>query len=137
MEIGDAAKALAALGHEGRLLAFRLLLESGPAGLAAGEIARRTGVLQNTSSSNLNVLTGSGLITFRREGRSVIYSVAHTHFGALLEFLVRDCCGGRPDLCAPFFAGLLEACSAGGPYDRGPFVDNPGPPGDTGNDEGG
>jgi ArsR family transcriptional regulator, arsenate/arsenite/antimonite-responsive transcriptional repressor len=122
MEIGDAAKALAALGHEGRLLAFRLLLESGPEGLPAGEIARRTGLLQNTSSSNLNVLSGAGLIISRREGRSIIYSVAHTQFGALMEFLVQDCAGGPPDLCGPFFARLLEAWGAGGPHDRGPFA---------------
>jgi ArsR family transcriptional regulator, arsenate/arsenite/antimonite-responsive transcriptional repressor len=139
MEVGDAAKGLAALGHEGRLLAFRLLIESGPAGLAAGEIARRTGALQNTSSSNLNVLHGAGLITSRREGRSVIYSIAYTHFGALLEFLVQDCCGGRPDLCAPFFARLLEACSAGGPYDPRPSTDDRDPQqvADSGLDDGG
>jgi DNA-binding transcriptional ArsR family regulator len=117
MEIGTAVRSLAALGHEGRLLAFRLLVEAGPQGLAAGEIARRTGALQNTSSSNLNVLAATGLITSHREGRSVIYSVAHDQFGELLEYLVQDCCGGRPDLCAPFFARLLDACSAGGPYD--------------------
>src|SRR5690242_7947025 len=116
MESGTAARSLAALGHEGRLLAFRLLVSVGPEGLPAGEIARRTGAVQNTSSSNLNVLAGAGLVTSRREGRSIIYSVAHAHFGELLEYLVQDCCGGRPDLCAPFFAGLLEACSAGGSY---------------------
>lgn len=117
MDVGIAAKSLAALGHEGRLLAFRLLVEAGPEGLPAGEIARRTGSLQNTSSSNLNVLATTGLITSRRDGRSIIYSVSHEHFGALMEYLVQDCCGGRPDLCAPFFAQLLQSCSAGGAYE--------------------
>lgn len=117
MHIAQAVKGLAALGHEGRLHAFRLLVEAGPGGLPAGEIARRTGQLQNTSSSNLNVLAQCGLITSRREGRSIIYSVAHNQFGELLEYLVQDCCGARPDLCAPFFAGLLQAASAGGPYE--------------------
>jgi len=117
MEIGTAVRALSALGHEGRLTAFRLLLDAGPEGLPAGEIARRTGALQNTSSSNLNVLSAAGLVTSRRDGRSIIYSVAHAHFGELMEYLVRDCCGGRPDLCAPFFAQLLAACSAGGAYE--------------------
>jgi DNA-binding transcriptional ArsR family regulator len=116
MEAGIAARSLAALGHEGRLLAFRLLVEAGPEGLPAGEIARRTGTLQNTSSSNLSILAATGLIRSRREGRSIIYSVAHDHFGELLEYLVQDCCGARPDLCAPFFARLLDSCSAGGPY---------------------
>lgn len=117
MESRSAAKSLAALGHEGRLHAFRLLVEAGPEGLAAGEIARQTGALQNTSSSNLNVLASCGLVTSRRDGRSIIYAVAHSHFGELLEYLVQDCCGGRPDLCAPFFAQLLAACSAGGAYE--------------------
>lgn len=118
MEARIVAKSLAALGHEGRLFAFRLLVEAGPDGLAAGEIARRTGLLQNTSSSNLSVLANSGLITSRRDGRSIIYSVDHAHFGEVLEFLVQDCCGGRPDLCAPFFAKLLTAASAGGAYEE-------------------
>jgi ArsR family transcriptional regulator len=117
MEAGTAARSLAALGHEGRLSAFRLLVEAGPEGLAAGEIARRTGALQNTSSSNLNILASCGLIASRRDGRSIIYSVSHQQFGELLEFLVQDCCGGRPDLCAPFFAQLLAACSAGGAFE--------------------
>lgn len=117
MEAGAAARSLAALGHEGRLHAFRLLVEAGPDGLPAGEIARRTGALQNTSSSNLSVLAQSGLIVSRRDGRSIIYSVSHAHFGELMEFLVQDCCGGRPDLCAPFFAKLLASASAGGPYE--------------------
>ena len=113
MDIAQAVKGLAALGHEGRLMAFRLLAQAGTAGLPAGEVARRTGALQNTSSSNLNVLSQCGLIKSRREGRSIIYSVAHDRFGELLEYLAHDCCGGRPDLCAPFLAGLLEAASAG------------------------
>jgi DNA-binding transcriptional ArsR family regulator len=108
---------LSALGHEGRLMAFRLLVEAGPEGLPAGEIARRTGALQNTSSSNLNILAAAGLIGSRRDGRSIIYSVSRDRFGELLEFLVQDCCGGRPDLCAPFFAQLLQSCSAGGAYE--------------------
>ncbi|MBX3482424.1 helix-turn-helix transcriptional regulator [Phenylobacterium sp.] len=114
MDAETAAKSFAALGHEGRLLAFRLLVEAGPQGLPAGEVARRTGALQNTSSSNLGILASTGLIRSHREGRSIIYSVAHGRFGELLEYLVQDCCGGRPELCAPFFAKLLEACSAGG-----------------------
>lgn len=118
MDAATAARSLAALGHEGRLAAFRLLVEAGPEGLPAGEIARRTGALQNTSSSNLNVLASTGLIVSRRDGRSIIYSVSHTAFGDLMEFLVQDCCGGRPDLCAPFFARLAEASAAGGPYDE-------------------
>lgn len=115
METGKAAKALAALGHEGRLAAFRLILEAGSTGLPAGEVARRTGSLQNTSSSNLNVLASAGLIASRRDGRSIIYSVSYACFGELLEYLIQDFCGKQPDLFAPFFENLLEACRAGGP----------------------
>lgn len=117
MEPGNAARLLAALGHEGRLAAFQLLVAAGPEGLAAGEVARRTGALQNTSSSNLNVLASCGLIESRRAGRSIIYSVAHTQFGDLLTFLAQDCCDGRPDLYAPVFERLLAACAAAGSGD--------------------
>ena len=117
MDNGVAAKSLAALGHEGRLAAFRLLLEAGPEGLPAGEIARRTGMLQNTSSSNLSILASCGLIVPRRDGRSIIYAVAQDHFGELLEYLVQDCCAGPADLYAPFFARLLKASGDGGAYE--------------------
>lgn len=109
-----AARSLAALGHEGRLQAFRLLAEAGPEGLPAGEVARRTGALQNTSSSNLSVLASSGLIAPRRAGRSIFYAVSHEHLAELLAYLVRDCSGVRPDVWAPFFASLVEAFRAGG-----------------------
>lgn len=87
MEISDAAKALAALGHESRLLAYRLILAAGPAGLPAGEIARLTGLVQNTSSTHLSILSNAGLIRARREGRSIIYTAEPSHIGALLAFL--------------------------------------------------
>lgn len=97
MDARTAARSLAALGHEGRLLAFRLLVDAGPEGLAAGEIARRTGALQNTSSSNLNVLASAGLIVARRAGRSIIYSVSQAHFGELLAYMVEDGGGANSD----------------------------------------
>jgi ArsR family transcriptional regulator len=101
METTAAVLALSALAHEGRLAIFRLLVRAGPDGLAAGEIARTTGVLPNTLSSNLGILSAAGLTASRREGRSIIYSAAYGQMQGLLAFLMEDCCGGKPEICAP------------------------------------
>ena len=69
-------------------------------------------ILQNTLSSSLSVLSHAGLITSRREGRSIIYSAAYDQLGGLLDFLVEDCCGGDAELC-PAFNARLKACGAG------------------------
>jgi ArsR family transcriptional regulator, arsenate/arsenite/antimonite-responsive transcriptional repressor len=101
MEPSAAVTALSALAHEGRLGVFRLLVQAGAEGMAAGEIARATGALPNTLSSNLNILSVAGLITSRREGRSIIYAAAYGRMQELLAFLVEDCCAGKPEICAP------------------------------------
>lgn len=101
MELDHAVQALSALAHEGRLSIFRLLVEAGRDGLAAGEIARRLSILPNTLSANLNVLSHAGLIGSRREGRSIIYTAEYEHMTALLGFLVKDCCSGSPEICRP------------------------------------
>lgn len=101
METKSAVSRLSALAHEGRLSAFRLLVKAGPEGLAAGDIARRLEVLPNTLSANLSLLANAGLVTSRRDGRSIIYCADFEAMGALLSFLVEDCCGGEPAICAP------------------------------------
>jgi DNA-binding transcriptional ArsR family regulator len=101
MESPSAVAALSALAHSARLEVFRLLVRAGPDGMAAGEIARATGSLANTLSTNLNVLAGAGLVTSRREGRSIIYAAAYDRMRELLAFLMEDCCGGKPEICAP------------------------------------
>jgi DNA-binding transcriptional ArsR family regulator len=101
METTTAVAALSALAHPGRLGVFRLLVRAGPEGLAAGEIARATASLANTLSTNLNILAGAGLVASRREGRSIIYSAAYDQMRGLLAFLMEDCCGGKPEICAP------------------------------------
>jgi len=113
MEMTSAVTALSALAHEGRLEIFRLLVRAGTEGLAAGEIARTTGVLPNTLSSNLNILSGAGLVSSRRDGRSIIYTAAYDRMRALLAFLVEDCCAGKPEICAPLTAVAGRACVAG------------------------
>jgi DNA-binding transcriptional ArsR family regulator len=110
MEPQAAVAALAALAHPGRLEVFRLLVRTGPEGVAAGEIARATGSLPNTLSANLNVLAGAGLVTSRREGRSIIYAAGYERMRELLAFLMEDCCGGNAEICAPLMAIAERAC---------------------------
>jgi len=81
--------------------------------MAAGDIARATGSLANTLSANLNVLAGAGLVSSRREGRSIIYSAGYDRMRDLMAFLVRDCCGGNAEICAPLVAiAERAACCA-------------------------
>jgi DNA-binding transcriptional ArsR family regulator len=113
MEPQSAVNGLSALAHPGRLEVFRRLVRAGPEGMAAGEIARATGSLANTLSTNLNVLAGAGLVSSRREGRSIIYAAGYDRMRELLAFLMEDCCGGKPEICAPL-AAIAEraACCA-------------------------
>jgi ArsR family transcriptional regulator len=113
MESKAAVAGLSALGHEGRLAIFRLLVQAGPAGVAAGEIARRLDSLPNTLSANLNVLSHAGLITSRREGRSIVYSADFAAMSGLLGFLMADCCAGAPEICAPLGDILAKAADCG------------------------
>ena len=115
MEIQAATATLSALAHPGRLEVFRLLVRAGRSGMAAGDIARAIGALPNTLSANLNILSHAGLVASRREGRSIIYSVAFERMSDLLAFLVEDCCAGDSHICAPL-AAIAEraACGAAG-----------------------
>ena len=96
-----AVEALSALAHESRLSIFRLLVRAGKGGLAAGEISCKLDVLPNTLSANLTVLANAGLVTSRRDGRSVIYSADYERMTGLLSFLMEDCCNGDAAICAP------------------------------------
>lgn len=114
MESKAAVASLSALGHEGRLAIFRLLVKAGPVGIAAGEIARRLAMLPNSLSANLNVLSHAGLITSRREGRSIIYSADYAAMTGLLGFLMEDCCSGAPEICAPLSDIVAKAADCDG-----------------------
>lgn len=109
MELKVAVATLAALAHEGRLSAFRLLVQAGHGGLPAGEIARRLAVLPNTLSANLNVLSHAGLVQSQRQGRSIIYTADYDRMRDLLGYLMDDCCGGAPEICAPLSGILTRA----------------------------
>lgn len=98
METKEAVKALAALAQDTRLAAFRLLVETGPEGLAAGAIAERLGLPAATASFHLAQLANSGLIQSRTEGRFVIYAADFERMQKLIGFLTENCCEG--DSCA-------------------------------------
>lgn len=110
MENDNAVTTLSALAQESRLSVFRLLVKAGPDGLAAGEIARKLNTAANTMSAQLLVLSNAGLIRARRDGRSIIYTADFDKMGALLLFLTEDCCGGRPEVCAPLAATISSCC---------------------------
>jgi ArsR family transcriptional regulator, arsenate/arsenite/antimonite-responsive transcriptional repressor len=93
--------ALGALAQETRLDIFRLLVEKGPEGLPAGELASRLGQPSPTLSFHLNQLKFAGLVSSRRESRSIIYTANFKMMTNLLGYLTENCCGGRPELCAP------------------------------------
>ncbi len=89
---------------------FRLLVKAGPDGMAAGDIARRLKTAANTMSAQLLILSNAGLVRARREGRSIIYAVDFDRMGALLLFLTEDCCGGKPEICAPLAQSINACC---------------------------
>jgi ArsR family transcriptional regulator, arsenate/arsenite/antimonite-responsive transcriptional repressor len=106
MESDDALTALTALGQPTRLEAFRLLMRNEPEGLAAGELAQALAVPANTLSAHLNVLSHAGLVRSERRGRSIVYRAAFEQVTGLVLYLLKDCCGGRADLCRPLVAEL-------------------------------
>lgn len=98
MEKKAALISLAALAQETRLDIFRLLVERGPAGLAAGDVATGLGLPPATTSFHLKELRRAGLITFRRAGRSLIYAADFAAMNGLVGYLTENCC---TDGCAP------------------------------------
>ena len=110
MDMTNTLAGLSALAHEGRLAIFRLLVKAGPDGLAAGDIARKTDTAPNTLSAPLLLLSNAGLVRARRDGRSIIYAVDFDAMGALLLFLTKDCCGGRPEICGPLVQTVNACC---------------------------
>ena len=94
MEKSDAIAALAALAQDNRLDVFRLLVQAGPEGMAAGAVAEALGLAPNTLTFHFDRLRTAGLLSVRREGRSMIYAAQFDTMNALLGFLTENCCGG-------------------------------------------
>jgi len=101
MEKINAVAALAALAQDSRLDVFRLLVEAGPEGMPAGEIAAALDLAPNTLTFHFDRLRGAGLVTVRREGRSMIYAAQFETMNALLGFLTENCCQGATEKCTP------------------------------------
>ncbi len=98
MEANIAIRAFSALGHDGRLAVFRLLMRHAPHGVRAGEIANAIDMRPNTLSTNLGLLEDAGLIRSCRDGRAILYCVNLPAAGALAAYFVDDVGRGRPDL---------------------------------------
>ena len=110
MESIIAIPALAALAQTTRLEVFRLLVRREPEGVPAGELARLMDVPQNTMSAHLAVLSRAGLVRGERNARSIIYRADLPRLREVILFLLKDCCDGRPDICAPLIADLTPCC---------------------------
>ena len=100
MEKADAIAALSALAQDNRLDVFRLLVQAGPEGMAAGQVAETLGLAPNTLTFHFDRLRTAGLIAVRRDGRSMIYTARYETMNGLLAFLTRNCCQGAPASCA-------------------------------------
>lgn len=92
MEMKSAIAGLSALANDTRLAAFRLLVQAGPAGMAAGELARRIAVRPNTLTAALTILSHAELVVARRAGRSIIYAARYDTMRGLMAFLMDNCC---------------------------------------------
>lgn len=99
MKNDAAISAFSGLANEHRLSIYRFLVQAGPEGRAAGEIAEKLDMPASSLSFHLAHMTRAGLITQRRESRSLIYAADFEHMNALVGFLTENCCGGRA--CAP------------------------------------
>lgn len=110
METDIALAALSALSQPTRLDAFRHLVRAAPGGLAAGKLAETLGVPANTLSAHLSILTQAGLVSPERNGRTITYRADLDRLRAVIAFLLKDCCGGNPDICAPLVAELQPCC---------------------------
>jgi ArsR family transcriptional regulator, arsenate/arsenite/antimonite-responsive transcriptional repressor len=99
MEKTDAVAALAALAQDSRLDVYRLLVQAGPDGMPAGAVAETLDLAPNTLTFHFDRLRVAGLVSVRREGRSMIYAARYEAMNGLIGFLTENCCQGAP--CAP------------------------------------
>src|SRR3974390_3117827 len=100
MKKPEALAALAGLAQDNRLDVYRLLVEAGPDGMPAGAVADKLKLAPNTLTFHFDRLRAAGLVTVRRDGRSMIYAAQFEQMNALLGFLTENCCGGAPCVSA-------------------------------------
>jgi ArsR family transcriptional regulator, arsenate/arsenite/antimonite-responsive transcriptional repressor len=106
IDVSGAVEMLTALAQPTRLAAFRRLVKAHPEGVPAGDLARHCDVPHNTMSTHLAALVRAGLASTQKQGRVVSYRADLDGFRTLMNFLTRDCCQGRPEICAPLLADL-------------------------------
>jgi len=111
IEEAQALDAFGALSQETRLKMVRALVVAGPEGLAAGAVGESVGASSSSASFHLSHLERAGLVQSRREARSIIYSANYDGLAGLVEFLMRDCCQGHPEVCVPA-AEVAASCCA-------------------------
>lgn len=112
MDTRSAVTALAALAQETRLSIFRLLIEAGPQGVAAGAIGEKLGVPAATLSFHLKELARAGLVSSRSESRFIYYAADFAGMAALMSFLTQNCCRGMPQECLSIVETALGRCCA-------------------------
>jgi ArsR family transcriptional regulator len=112
MKKHDVLAALAALAQDNRLDAFRLLVQAGREGMPAGSVADALNLAPNTLTFHFDRLRDAGLVTVRREGRSMIYAARYDTMNALLAYLTENCCQGRANQCLPTASGKPKPTTA-------------------------
>lgn len=110
MDTNNALNAFAALSQETRLHAFRMLVEHGAQGVAAGELSEKLAIPHNTLSFHLSHLVQAGLVNSKKQGRSVIYYAELEAMQALVGFLLKDCCALDKTTCKGI-EKLMKACA--------------------------
>lgn len=110
LEEPQALNAFGALSQETRLRMVRFLVQAGPEGMSAGAVGEAVDASSSSASFHLAHLERAGLIRSRRESRSIIYSANIEGLSGLVEFLMRDCCSGHPEVCMPA-AVVAAECS--------------------------
>ena len=110
MDKSNVLSVFAALSQQTRLDVFRLLVKAGADGMLSGEIGEKMDVRQNTMSANLTVLLNAGLVRNERHGRTISYFADFDTMRGLLAFLMKDCCGGRTEICQPVIDEIACAC---------------------------
>jgi ArsR family transcriptional regulator, arsenate/arsenite/antimonite-responsive transcriptional repressor len=106
MELVTAARMLSAIGHPMRLKTYRLLMQAGPVGLPAGQLAQTLNMAPSSLNFHLKEMISAELIHSHCEGRFVIYAATYPAMTELIQFLTDNCCGGNP--CLPI---ALEPCA--------------------------
>lgn len=101
MNSAQAVNALSALAQPTRLAIYRLLVTSGPEGMAAGQVAEQLKVSPANLSFHFKTLSHAGLVESRQDGRFVYYAANFSAMSSMVAYLTENCCGGNPDTCKP------------------------------------